>query len=229
MKKKLCVVTLVMATLLTGCTSVPDLSHVDNNLAAQYVADALLRNDKNYDDSLDYDHSILRATPTPRPTPIPTPVPSPDASTDSPSSGSTVGDKLESVSLSDIYGISGVTIKANTYRTTASYGTDYAVCTPKNGNKLVVVNFSVKNSSKAAKKVNLAKKNIKAELLSGGNSLGSPMLSIVDGDLQFFNAKIDGGKTKQGVLIFEVSKSAKLNNVEVRFVKNNKEAIASVR
>ena len=76
MKKKLCVLTMMMAAMLTGCTDVPDLSNVDNSLAAQYVADALLRNDKNYDDSLDYDHSILQATPTPAPTPVPTPAPS---------------------------------------------------------------------------------------------------------------------------------------------------------
>ena len=231
MKKKLCVLTMVTAALLTGCTDVPDLSHVDNNLAAQYVADALLRNDKNYDDSLDYDHSILQATPTPAPTPVPTPVPSDDGSdsnTGSNGGGSQAGESYQSVSVSDIYGISGIRIKAGAYKVVSSYGSSYAVCTPKKGNKLVVVNFSVSNTSGSSKKVNLAKQNMQAELLSGTTSLGSPMLSIAEGDLQYFNTTLGGGKRKQGVLVFEVSKSTKLKDVKVRFVKGSKEAVVSV-
>lgn len=233
MKKKLCVLTMVMAAMLTGCTDVPDLSKMDNNLAAQYVADALLRNDKNYDDSLDYDHSILQATPTPAPTPVPTPVPSDDGNAGSSVSDGSQGSKpeesFESVSVSDIYGISGIKIKAGSYRVTSSYGSNFAVCTPKKGNKLVVVNFSVSNTSKASKKVNLAKKNMQAELLSGTESLGSPMMSIAEGDLQYFNTTLGGGKRKQGVLVFEVSKSEKLKDVKVRFVSGGKEAVVSVR
>ncbi len=235
MKKKLCVLTMMMAAMLTGCTDVPDLSNVDNSLAAQYVADALLRNDKNYDDSLDYDHSILQATPTPAPTPVPTPAPSGGPDKDDGSSvpngdgGSKPGDNLESVSVSDIYGISGINIKAGTYRVTSSYGSSVAVCTPKKGNKLVVVNFTVANTSKASKKVNLQKQKIQAELLSGTTRLGAPMLSIVEGDLQYFNTTLNGGRKKQGVLVFEVDKSTKLKDVKVRFVKNSKEAVVSVR
>lgn len=231
MKKKLCVLTMVTAAVLTGCTDVPDLSHVDNNLAAQYVADALLRNDKNYDDSLDYDHSILQATPTPAPTPVPTPVPSDDGSDSNEGSnggGSQAGESYQSVSVSDIYGIPGIRIKASAYKVVSSYGSSYAVCTPKKGNKLVVVNFSVSNTSGSSKKVNLAKQNMQAELLSGTTSLGSPMLSIAEGDLQYFNTTLGGGKRKQGVLVFEVSKSTKLKDVKVRFVKGSKEAVVSV-
>lgn len=235
MKKKLCVLTMVTVAALTGCSHGPDLSRLDNSLAAQYVADALLRNDKNYDESLDYDHSLLQATPTPAPTPVPTPVPS-DTEKDGSSKKTTPGQEgakpsetVESVSMSEIYGISGIKIQAGTYRTMSSYGSDFAVCTAKKGNKLVVVNFTVTNTTKKKKQVNLAKEKMQVELLSGDESLGSPLLSIVDGDLQYFNAKMDGGKTKQGVLIFEVSKSAKVNNVKVRFAKESKEAVVSVR
>lgn len=231
MKRKLCVLTMVTVAALTGCSNGPDLSRLDNSLAAQYVADALLRNDKNYDESLDYDHSLLQATPTPAPTPVPTPAP-----TDSGETGTTPGSEgtkpsetVESVSVSDIYGVSGINIQAGTYRTMSSYGSDYAVCTAKKGNKLVVVNFTVTNTAKKKKQVNLAKEKMQVELLSGDERLGSPLLSIVDGDLQYFNAEMGGGKTKQGVLIFEVRKSTKVNNVKVRFAKGSKEAVVSVR
>jgi len=231
MKKKLCVIIMVTVAVLTGCSNGPDLSRLDNSLAAQYVADALLRNDKNYDESLDYDHSLLQATPTPAPTPVPTPVPSDSGKGESTpgSEGSKPSEAVESVSMSEIYGVSGVNIQAGTYRTTSSYGSDYAVCTAKKGNKLVVVNFTVTNTTKKKKQVNLTKGKMQVELLSGDESLGGPLLSIVDGDLQYFNAKMDKGQTKQGVLIFEVSKSTKVNNVKVRFSKGSKEAVVSVR
>lgn len=238
MKKKLCVLTLAASVVLTGCTEVPDLSNVDNNLAAQYVADALLKNDKEYDAALDYDHSLLQATPTPVPTAVPTPVPSdseagtsdnnPGGATANPD-GNETGDDVISVSLSGIYGMSGVKIKAGSYRVMSSYGSDYAVCMAGSGKKLVVVNFTVSNATKKAKRVNLADKGMQAELLSGTKVLGRPLLSIVEGDLQYFNTMIAAGENKQGVLIFEVGKSTRIKDVKVRFSKGNKESVVAVQ
>ena len=49
MRSKLCIITIVACAALTGCSNVPDLSHVDNDLTAQYMADALLKAGKNFD------------------------------------------------------------------------------------------------------------------------------------------------------------------------------------
>ena len=76
--------------------------------------------------------------------------------------------------------------------------------------------------------MNLQKAGVQAELLLDGESAGAPLLSIVDGDLQSFSTKIAAGKRKQGVLIFEIDKSAEVNDVEVRFVKGNKESVVSI-
>lgn len=238
MRKKLCVLALAAAVVFTGCSSnVPDLSKVDNDLAAQYVADALLRNDKHYDDALEYDHSILQATPTPLPTTAPAtqaPQTKEDSNGANGQGASVKGENdnaqqtLDSVSLSEIYGVTGVTVKGSAYRVVSSYGTDFAVCMAKKGCKLIVVNFSVSNTTKSAKKVDFASQAVQAELLVNGESLGSPLLSIVDGDLQSFDTKIEAGRKKQGVLLFEVDKSVKVNSIEVRFTKGNKEAVVSV-
>lgn len=233
MKRKLCVLAFAVAVIFTGCSyNVPDLSNVDNDLAGQYVADALLRYDKHYDEGLDYDHALLQPTPTPVPTAAPTEAPgntaSPNGQGTSPD-GSGAQAALTSVSLSDLYGVSGVTVKGNTYRVTSSYGTSYAVCQARKGKKLVAVNFTISNKSKSDKRVNFQKKGVKAELLLDGESAGAPLLSIVDGDLQSFNTKIAAGKRKQGVLIFEIDKSVKVGDVKVRFVKGNNESVVSVR
>ena len=66
MRKKRCVLAFVMVLALTGCgPDVPDLSKLDNDMTGQYMADALLAHDKNYNDSLEYDHSVLEPTPEP--------------------------------------------------------------------------------------------------------------------------------------------------------------------
>ena len=64
--------------------------------------------------------------------------------------------------------------------------------------------------------------------LVNGKPVGSPLLSIADGDLQTFNEKIGAGKKKQGVLLFEVSKSAKIASVEVQFGDGSRQANVSV-
>lgn len=236
MKKKLCIIMLCAAAVLGGCgTEVPDLSHVDNNVAAQYVADALLRGDKHYDESLDYDHSILEPTPTPEPTAAPTQEPSESGKPGGGGDGAAVqGDggeqTLSEVSLSELYGIEGVTIKQTSYEVKNTYGSQaYAVITPKKGKKLAVVYFRIANESGKAKRVKLDNANVQAQLYLDGSSVGGPLLSIADGDLQSFNEKIDAGKKRQGVLLFEIDKSAKAEKVEVRFVKGNSQASVAVQ
>lgn len=234
MKRKLGILVFAVTVVFSGCSyNVPDLSNVDNDLAGQYVADALLRYDKHYDEALEYDHALLQPTPTPVPTAAPaTAAPagttSPNGQGTSPNGGEGAQTALTSVSLSDVYGISGVTVKGNTYQITSSYGTNYAVCQAKKGKKLVAVNFTISNTSKSDKRVNLQKKGVQAELLLDGKSTGGPLLSIVDGDLQSFNTKIAAGKRKQGVLIFEIDKSVKVGDVKVRFVNGNNESVVSV-
>lgn len=253
MRKKIGVLAIGLAVVLTGCTKVPDLSKVDNDIAAQYLADSLLKYDTHYEDALEYDHSLLNPTPTPEPTVAPaTPTPeSTDALENgtqangngettegnsangaSTSEGASVeGDQtvLTSVSVSDLYGLSGIEIKGSSYSVKKSYGTDYSVCIPKKGKKLLAVHFVIANDTGASKKVNLKKNKIEAGLIVNGQNLGKPLMTIVDGDLQYFNSKIGAGKKKQGVLLFEIDNSVKVSDVKVQFIKGNSEATVSVR
>ena len=231
MRKKLSIMVLAVVALLTACgAQVPDLSETDNNVAAQYVAGALLKYDKAYDDSLDYDHSLLK--PTPKPTPTPMPVEDTPSEQQGDGQGSSNNQSVEArtkVSLSELYGVSGVKVKAVSYEVTNSYGENYAVCMPHSGNKLVVVKFRISNDSGKKKKVNLAKAGLSQNLMLSGQGYGSPQQSIVRGDLQYFNTTIPAGGRKQGVLIFEVNKSVDVKNVAVQFVKGSREAQVSVR
>lgn len=232
MKKKICLTAVMAALVLTGCGGVPDLSKENNGTAAQYVADALLKHDKHYDEGLDYDHSLLKPTPTPTPAPA---KPEKDKKgKNSPGTGgsntSAQTENRKSVSVSDVYGIKGVNIKPVSYQLKNSYGSSvYQIMPSGKGNRLVVVYFNIANKTGKRKRVNLAAKNVSAELVVNGNSVGNPMLSLMDNDLQNLNVTLDAGKKKQGVLLFEVSKKTKVGNVELHLTTDTKEAVLSVK
>ena len=77
MKKKLGVLAVATVLCLTGCASGPDLSDIQTNMEAEYMAGLLLKYDANNEDMLDYDRSILN--PTPSPTVAPTAKPTSQA------------------------------------------------------------------------------------------------------------------------------------------------------
>lgn len=236
MRRKLCIIALGVAALLVGCgTDVPDLSRVDNNVAAQYVADALLRGDKHYDESLDYDHSILE--PTPEPTPVPTAKPEEDGKPGDDAQGGGKGGQggqeapqVSNVSLSELYGIPGVTIEQGSYEVKNSYSMAKGVSViPGKGKKLAVAYFKISNAAGKVKKVKLTDGNVTMQLYLNGKSTGGPLRSIVPEDLQNFDEKIGAGKKKQGVLLFEIDKSVKIDKLEVQFSKGNRQAVTAHR
>ena len=126
-----------------------------------------------------------------------------------------------------------MTIEQSTYEVKNSYGAGkYAAITPKAGKKLAVVYFKVSNDTGKAKKVALDGKSVDIQLYLNGKSEGRPLLSIADGDMQTFNEKIGAGKKKrkkQGVLLFEIDKSVKIDKLEVQFGMEGRQASATVR
>lgn len=232
MKRKIGLMAVTAALVLSACASVPDMSKETNSTAAQYVADALLRNDKHYDEGIDYDHSLLKPTPTPEPTPAPV---NPEKNKSSGENGKGTSEQPQTtsrkrVSMANIYGIKGVKVTPVSYQLKSSYGSSvYQIMPVRKGDKLVVVYFNVANKSGKKKRVNLAAKNVSAELIVNGKSVGGPMLSLADNDLQNLNVILDAGKTKQGVLLFEISKSAKVSSVEIHLATATKEASSAVK
>ncbi len=217
MKKKAVAAALSVAVLLTGCTSVPDLTSADQNMEAEYMAGALLKYDKNYEYSLDYDRSVLDATPTPEPTPSAAPAATPGVTGQQGSDGASQGPEQaepQSVSLDQLLGKKDIQVRVQACNLKKTYGTSYAKVTAQKGNRLLVVHFNIKNTGKAARKVDLSGNGVRYTLNIGGEAVASPLLSIVD-DLQYFKQKIGGGESRQAVLIFEIKQSRSVKDAEL--------------
>lgn len=234
MKKKMIVTTVVTALLLTGCGySVPDLSKLDNRKASEYLAGELLKHDSSYQYALDYDHSILE--PTPVPTVAPTPVPSADSkkndpnATDNGDEGGSEEPAMQEVALSDIFGVSGTEVTFVSSGIKSSLGEEYAYYRASKGKKLLLAYFRIKNTGKEDKTVNLSDGKIQYQLLVDGASAGNLQRTIAQGDMQYFKQNIKAGKSKQGILVFEVDKGLSINNASIAIVKDGRQATVALK
>lgn len=233
MKKRFCAAVLAMAVVLTGCSSGPDLSRVHRNMEAEYMAGLLLKYDANYEEMLDYDRSILNATPTP----APTRTPAAPSATDGSVAGSegAAGNGMDDsqpvtyISMDEMGTIQGVTLSQEAYELKNSYGSEYANVSAHDGNKLLVVKFRLKNGTSRAKKVSMADANVEYSLNIDGQNMGSPTMTILPNDLQIFNENIPAGKSREAVLIFEIGKSQKVQNVNLYVSKGGETAEISLQ
>lgn len=231
MKKKyiISMVTVASAVLLTSCASqVPELSELDNNKAAEYMAGEVLKYDEDYAYALDYDRSILDVTPTPEPTPTPKPVITPkpvENGTDA--TGAAPGDiqeeepAVQEVSGAEIFGISGIEVQYTSASTQKSYGKEYESIVASKGKELLVVKFKIKNTGQETQKIDLSKKL--DYVLSQGEKTIAPEHSLAAGDLQYLKTEIAAGKSKQGVLLFEVDEGTQIEGSSLRIINEMKQ------
>jgi uncharacterized protein YceK len=226
MRKRLFAAVLAASLLVTGCSSVPDLSDVHRNMEAEYMAGILLKYDKNNQDMLDYDRSILEPTATPVATKKPTASSAP-ASTDAADMGGSTNTQesvTQSVDADAILSKGGVSIKQQQYQLKASYDSSYATITAHDGKKLFVVKFLVKNTSGDTKRVNMMKRQLTYSLEIDGVSAGSPLMTILENDLQYMDSKLGAKKSKEAVLVFEVDSSQKIQNAKLNITEGTKTA-----
>lgn len=229
MRKKLIALALAVAISATGC-GVVDLSDENKNIIAEYMAGEILKYNKDYSGTIEYDRSVLE--PTPEPTvapnkPAATPKPLDQGDSQDPAVGESddgTGETNTEVSLSELYGTTGIKVKHTTYTSGKSYGSDYSTIAANPGKKLIVVYFNIKNTSSKTTRLNLSDKSVTYELYKNDKSYGEPLLTIAKGDMQYFNEKLKSGQNRQGVLIFETDSSFKAKGAVIKAVKDGKEA-----
>lgn len=226
--KKIYVVMLVASIVLTGCTSFPDLSDEQSDMISQYIVGAVLNNTKGYQYSFKYDRTVLEPTLPP----APTFTPAPKANNKVPNSNSNSnGSKpvIENVSLNEVYNIEGINIQPVSVKSSKNIVTDFSSVSADAGKKLIIVSFKIKNNLSRAQNVNLVNKNIRYSLTMDGKSYGQAMLTIVEGDMMGFNENIAAGKSKEGVLLFQANKSAKVKKVEIEAVSGSKKSVVNIK
>jgi hypothetical protein len=231
MKKRLVVAMLAISVMVTGCTSVPDLDDVHRDMEAEYMAGVLLKYDRNSEDVLDYDRSVLNPTPAPAATKKPTASKTPDTDDSTTGGTSATGEEnvVNTVDADEIMSKSGITVRQQHYEVKKSYDSSYTTINARDGKTLVIIKFRVKNSSGSTKKVNMMNRQLQYSLEIDGTSMGSPLMTILDNDLQYMNTKLEGGKSKEALLIFEVDSSQKIKKAKLNITEGSNTAQMSLK
>lgn len=232
MKKRWIVTVITTAVVLSGCGKIPDLDDINRDMEAEYMAGALLKYDKNNNDVLDYDRSVLRVTPTPVPTRKPanaTQVPSTSAGPAGQGQDASGGlDAAQNVSAQEVFNLKQVDIKMMSSEQKDTYGSADAAISAHKEKTLLIVHFRIKNQAASGQKVNLMKKQLQYTLLADGETVGAPLMTILKNDLQYYKEKMASGRSSEAVLIFEVDKKQKLQNGSIQVSDGNKTGVIAL-
>lgn len=254
MKKVKLAILICLAFLLTGCIQKYELTDKQEDAAAEYMAGLLLKNDSGYkggltsvsskkeyeklmdgeetstvvdqsendngsDDSSNNSNSNITSADT-------------QSSVSGSEKGSTDTEIVSNETLNNVIGKKdfGIWYKNNhlydTYPEDTS-NTSFSL-TSRSGNKLLVIAFSVKNLAGSKQKFDLSSSNITYKLDDHGTKL-KPLLTLLENDLQYLDIDIQAGKSKEALLVFEVSKNDNTSNDKLIVSKGSKTNVIELK
>lgn len=221
MKKRI-ILTLTAAMLvleLAGCgeNQIPEMTDEQTQMIGEYTAITLMRYDASHRSRL-VDYTLLMATPDPEQTPEPVPTKEPggmDPVDDTPvigasgqagSSGS--GNIVETLGLPE-----GISITFLDYALHNNYpeGDAYFAMTATEGKKLLVLSFSISNSSGQDQAVDLLHAADEFRITVNGDFTRRALLTGLESDLSTFEGTVSAGESTTAVLVIEVDSSVAEN------------------
>lgn len=224
--------------MLTGCAQLTNLNDKESDELAEYMAGTVLRYTKNYDEALIYpaknDETTLPSNNTDI-TNINSASNEENTSNNSQTTTTTpsTDSKNSSVSMEELFenvGNNKYTVSYVGYENFTSYPNDneYFIIEPAQGNKLMVFSFSIKNNNKDSINVNLVNKKIHYSLNNAEGKSYRPAVSLLANDIQYLKDNIKGNHTIKAVLVFEVSKNIKVDDLSLVIKYSGKSSVISI-
>lgn len=227
---------ILLMAILAGCSAGPSLSAEQNDQAAEYVAGALLKYDKNYEEALIYDteekkEETAEETAEPKPSAVPSPSAAPGSETGTPMPEEE-DNKL--YTLDEVFGLADFKIKYKSYKLRSSYPDNpmesYFSMDAKKGHKYVMAEFEIKNVSNTAKTINLLKENITYQLNVNETVIyEKPSLTLLENDLQYVNMEIEKNATKKAMLVFQIKDQPDVKSMNMLVAKDDKASIVKMK
>ena len=209
--RKVLAATLVMLMCfgISGCGSDISLNEEQNELVAEYAANAILQRNSEYKDRLDLQEEATT-----------------QAEVISTTESTTQAEKQESVNsgedsdamettevtakvadISELFSKQKLTVLYKGYKVVSQYSDKNQASSSveaQSGKKLLVVQFQVKNTSSKKNKVDLLDSNVSYKLHTDTGET-EPMLTLLEDDLALFQGSLKAGASKKLVLLFEIS------------------------
>ncbi len=241
MKKKLIctILSLICLSALSGCgtfeSKIPDLTEEQQELVVEYATEVLLHYDRlngdkirpvkysvvtddgntlsedEYENKLKDDMSADAGLTLPE-----NDVPAPEVATDTDTENNVEEEPVVSSfsSISDCFGLSGVSIEPVGYEVTDFYPqspTEYFVMNATEGNRLVILRFKLSNTSGADMRVDVPYGDVKYKIALNGNTRNA-LTTLLVNDLGTYSRDLLAGESEEVVLVGEFG-SADADNI----------------
>lgn len=194
--------------VLAGCDSGSELTAEEQDKIAEYSAGILLQHYGKYDRRL-----IKQETAAPQNTELPavvTPVPAEEnknqVDADAVPEDGEQEENLNEVSLNDLYHVAGMNVRYRSYAVCKEYPkkTSSFQLTAKKGQRLVVVQFDLKNTAKKPLHVDLSKREIEYSLDVDGASYKPSIAIQKNGGMNYLDTQLKPGESEKAILVFEI-------------------------
>ncbi len=239
-KLGLVLVTFMMLSL-TGCIHEYRLSEEATDVAAEYMAGILLEYDENYEKELlnreELEALIAKegreAEDSGANSSDSKPTKAPDRDVQS-SDGEEASDQpTEDISISEVIKAEGFDISYKSYKLYNVYPEDetgaYFSLTPMEGNQLFVVSFIAKNLTDKEKRLDLKKSKVDYQLDINVGSIYKPLPTLLENNLKYIDMKFGAGKKEEVLLVFEIPKDMKLNDINLIISNGAKTEIIDIK
>jgi uncharacterized protein YceK len=221
MKKTFIFMMLMCVVLLTGCSSLVNLTEDESNMLTEYMAGVVLKHADDYEDGLltveeiealeakaEERNKRIEANSNDTKTQV--------TSNTSSNSKKKTSSKAKFVSLTKAVGNSNFKIQYKQYKSYDKYvsedTTSNVTLEAGKNKKLLVFYFDVKNLSNETLKLDLVEEGIGYQLVLDNGSKVKPLLTLLMNDIQYLNLDIAANMTKEAVIVFEVDKNVELSN-----------------
>lgn len=240
--KKLVLIMLFLAMLsLTGCIHEYQLSEEATDVVAEFMAGTLLEHDENYETKL-LDQKELEGAKAEDKEEADSSgeenskdESSQESATDvkEPEDNEDISEPERDYTITEVIGAKGFNITYNSYKLCNVYPEDetnaYFSLTPLEGNQLFVASFTVENTSKKEKRLDLRKSKVDYQLDINVGTIYKPLLTLLENNLKYIDMSIGGGKKEEVLLIFEVSKDTQMEDINLIISNGGKTEIIDIK
>lgn len=245
MKKTFLILVLLCGLMLTGCARLTSLSEGQSDVIAEYMAGSVLRYTDNYMEALVYpeeskDTKVTSDTASDTVNAANDNTKKQDTQAADSTNAETTTDSISpedstikeegSISYQEFYKIvsdSKYQIKYTGYKLCTSYAQrdNYFTLEPTDGKKLLTLSFKALNETAKTVKVNLGELHIDYKLAAKDGKSYSPMVTLLDTDLNYLNYSLKSNKSDEAILIFEVPESLATDGLSLSISLNGQKAI----
>lgn len=229
-KKCLGLAAVLLSLQITGCGAI-NLTMQEKNVIAEYIANILLKHDKNYEPTLQYDFEEEQEEAAEKPVQEEPEKeeaePKRDPESESSGKQGKKEDQKESyLEVSSVYG-NGIRVSPAGYSFYQEYPKKTAAILPVEasaGNTICVVKLNLKNTTSGKKKIDFLSENYTYQLEINSKKIYKALQSFLVDDIQYLDVTLKPGKSCEAVVMFEIPKKMKKKSLQMLITKGSKTA-----